>query len=151
MWCVDISCMCIRYVEKEHLILYASSKHEQICLAGVVTGCSWVITCLVRVWICYLTKSAKWLNHSICEMTDWKLTQNNMLLKDDWPQLTLPALLLKPQATYSTQDVWNYLETHLPVFPLPAACCGFSLHSPKTLNCKHNHGISVPFTECVLR
>lgn len=40
MWCLDISRMCFGYVEKEHLILHASSKHEQICLAGVVTGCS---------------------------------------------------------------------------------------------------------------
>lgn len=130
MWRVDVSRMCVEYVEKEHIILHASSKHEQICLAGVVTGCSLVITCLVRAWI-RLTKSAKWVNHSICEMTDWTLTQNKIPLKEDWPQLTLPTL--EQHTAHKTFEmIWKPISLcFLCLLWLP------SLHSPRSLNRIH--------------
>ena len=83
-------------------INHINSKHEQICLAGVVTGCSWVIDCLVSMnWLthpeCYIT-----VNHSIC--VDWKITHTTILLKVDWPQLPscLNLIPLKPQVQRPT-------------------------------------------------
>lgn len=113
---LSMSWMYIRFVEKGTPdIKHLNSEHEQICLAGVVTGCSWVIACLR--WMCCLTERDKWLNNNICvrDLAYWKITQNSLLLKVDWPCLTLTALLPKqfPQAPCTVHRIrarliWNF-------------------------------------------
>lgn len=115
-----ISWMCIGFVEK--------GTPEVTC----ETWTDLLSRCSNRLFMshCYefvdFTKCAKWLNHNICatDLADWNMTQNNILLKVDWPCLTLTALLPEPYPSQVPHTVHrmllNILTTHLPGFPLDA-------------------------------